>query len=193
MRKLKWVLISLGIALIVFVGYYGISIYQTLNNFNKDPGKTLFPESISNAIEPLAAPPKWEGKERVNILLLGGDSRGLKTKEIPRSDSMMIISIDPNTKKAIMFSILRDTYVKIPGFGEDRINTALVHGGPNLAMKTVSNLMGIPIQYYVYTDFQGFISVVNAVGGITLDVEKDMKYSDKFDGPEFDIDLKKGV
>ncbi len=126
----------------------------------------------------------------MNVLILGGDSRGLKKNEIPRSDSMMVASIDPVTKKAYLFSILRDTYVKVPGHGNDRINTAVATGGPNLAMKTVSDLLGIPIQYYVYTDFQGFIALVDAIGGIELEVEKDMKYRDS-EEPEFDINLKK--
>jgi polyisoprenyl-teichoic acid--peptidoglycan teichoic acid transferase len=137
-------------------------------------------------------PPKWEGKERVNILLLGGDSRGLKKGEVPRSDSMVVVSIDPVSKRPHLFSILRDTYVSIPNHGKNRINTALAQGGPSLAMETVSDLLGIPIQYYVYTDFQGFIALVDAVGGIDIDVEKDMRYSDSEDGPEYDIRLKKG-
>src|SRR5690606_33720966 len=132
------------------------------------------------------------GKDRVNILLLGGDSRGLSKNDVPRSDSNMVISVDPVTKKAHLFSILRDTYVRIPGHGMDRINTALVYGGPQLAMQTTSELLGLPIQYFVFTDFQGFMELVDALGGIELDVEKDMKYHDSVE-PEFDIDLKKGL
>jgi polyisoprenyl-teichoic acid--peptidoglycan teichoic acid transferase len=146
----------------------------------------------SNGSKNSYIPPKWEGRERVNLLLLGGDSRGLKQGEVPRSDSMVVVSIDPVSKRPHLFSILRDTYVSIPGHGKNRINTALAQGGPTLAMETVSELLGIPIQYYVYTDFQGFIALVDAVGGIDIDVEKDMRYSDSEDGPEYDIRLKKG-
>jgi polyisoprenyl-teichoic acid--peptidoglycan teichoic acid transferase len=137
-------------------------------------------------------PPKWEGKERVNILLLGGDSRGLAKDEAPRSDSIVVVSMDPVSKQMNLFSILRDTYVDIPGYGKNRINSALAYGGPALAMKTVSTLLDIPVQYYVYTDFLGFIALVDAVGGIDIDVEKNMRYSDSEDGPEYDIRLKKG-
>lgn len=106
---------------------------------------------------------------------------------------MLIVSIDPVTKQASLFSLLRDTYVQIPRHGYDRINSAAVYGGPNLAMETVSELTGLPIQYYVYVDFQGFIALVDAIGGVDYYVEKDMKYSSQADGPEYDIDLEEGM
>lgn len=200
MRKaVKWLALTLCFTLVLSVGYYGLSLYSSLNELNKDgaignifEGKNA--EGISYTIPKNEyKAPEWEGEERVNILILGGDSRGTKkTKEIPRSDSIMIASVDPVTKKASLFSILRDTYVEIPGYGSDRINAALAYGGPKLAMDTVSRYTGLSIQYYVYTDFQGFMALVDSIDGIYLDVEKDMKYQDAWDNHEFDIDLKKG-
>lgn len=199
MRKaFKWTFLALSALIVCFIGYYAYSFYSFARNIQKSPEDSPFknvqtqPLSVKKGKEDLT-PPKWEGKDRVNILLMGGDSRGLKENEIPRSDTIMVASIDPVTKKAHLFSILRDTYVKIPDYGQDRINAALAVGGPNLAMKTVSNLLGIPIQYYVYTDFKGFIALVDAVGGVEIDVEKNMKYSDSEDGHEYDINLKKGL
>jgi len=122
---------------------------------------------------------------------MGVDARGVKEGEIPRSDTMLVASLDPVKKKISVFSILRDTYVSIPDHGTQRINSAIRYG-PNTAMQTVSDLLGIPIQYYVYTDFQGFIKLVDAVGGVDYEVEKDMVYKTIADGPEYDIDLKKG-
>ena len=72
-------------------------------------------------------PAAWEGTERVNILLLGIDRRPGEAF-VSRTDSMMVISINPATKSASVLSIPRDLYVQIPGYGEDRINTALVYG-----------------------------------------------------------------
>ncbi|TBL69392.1 LCP family protein [Paenibacillus thalictri] len=194
-RKIKWVLLTFLLLVLAVIGYYTYYIVQFANHIQSKPNDTMFPTVKVKNIQKSEtfAPPKWEGKERVNVLLLGGDSRGLKKNEVPRSDSMMVASIDPVTKKSYLFSILRDTYVKIPSYGEDRINTALALGGPDLAMKTVSDLLGIPIQYYVYTDFVGFIALVDAIGGIDLDVEKNMKYSDSEDDHIYDIDLKKGM
>ncbi|WP_281890148.1 LCP family protein [Paenibacillus sp. YYML68] len=188
-------LFTLSLVLVLAaIGYYTYGFVQFANNIQSKPETTKF-SAISTKKTGGAdthAPPKWEGKERVNILLLGGDSRGLTKNEAPRSDSMMVVSVDPVTKKAVLFSILRDTYVKVPGHGGERINTALAIGGPNLAMKSAGELLGIPIQYYVYTDFEGFMALVDAMGGIELEVEKDMKYRDSVE-PEYDIDLKKGV
>jgi LCP family protein required for cell wall assembly len=195
-KKVKWTLISVGTLVLIFLGYYLISIYSSLDNFNKSDKESIFTKIEQNNPNPIdIAPPKWEGTQRVNILVLGGDERGLaKNKgEVPRSDSMMVVSIEPNTKKAILISILRDTYVKIPGFGQDRINAALALGGPTLAMKTVSDLLDIPIQYYVYMGFKGFIGVVDALGGVQIDVEKNMYWSDSEDDHIYDIDLKKGL
>ncbi|MBD2865833.1 LCP family protein [Paenibacillus sp. IB182363] len=192
-RKVKWIALSLTAVILCVVGYYGYSLYQFGNHIQEKQDDPLFsqfkPQPTSQKEE---APPKWEGKERVNILLLGADARGLSKNEVPRSDTIMVVSVDPVTKKANLFSILRDTYLKIPGHGDDRINAALANGGPNLAMKTVGDLLGLSIQYYVYTDFQGFMALVDAIGGIELEVEKDMKYRDS-EEPEFDINLKKGL
>lgn len=173
-----------------FVIYYFSSVYQGLNGLNKSPENSLFKEVSANDAQ-IVEPPKWTGTEPVNILLMGGDARGAAKGEVPRSDSMMVVSLDPIQKRIHVLSILRDTYTDIPEHGKNRINTAITHG-PNTAMKAVSDLLGIPIQYYVYTDFQGFIELVDAVGGVDFYVEKDMYYESKADQHEYDIDLHKG-
>jgi LCP family protein required for cell wall assembly len=195
--KLKWTILVMSGLILGVAGYYLYSFVHFANQIStKAGGSKLKPITAlqTPATDPIDVytPPKWEGSERVNILLLGGDSRGLKKNEVPRSDSIMIASIDPKTKHGVLFSLLRDTYVKIPGKSDDRVNVALALGGPELAMKTVSQLTGLPLQYYVYTDFKGFIALIDAIGGINFDVEKDMKYSDSEDGHEYDIDLKAG-
>ncbi len=191
-RVRPWRMLFVGIlfALICTAGYFAYSIYSFADNINNKDGIKGFDEKYQGDDY---KPPVWEGTGRVNVLLLGADSRGVENGEPPRSDTLMIASIDPVTKKASLMSILRDTWVKIPGNDEGRINSAFTIGGPNLAMKTVSELTGIPIQYYLYTDFKGFIALVDAVGGIDLEVEKDMKYTDAADGHVFDINLKKGM
>ena len=195
-KKIKWTAISIGAIAILFIGYYIFSVVTAVNHIGKpnvtSPIQIL---DLNSQKDPLLTAPKWEGTERVNILVLGADARGLEKtgNEVPRSDSMMVVSIEPNTKKALLISILRDTYVKIPGHGSDRINAAMTIGGPTLAMKTVSNLLDIPIQYYVYMDFKGFIGVVDALGGVDIDVDKNMDYEDAEDDHIYDIHLKKGL
>jgi LCP family protein required for cell wall assembly len=191
-KKWKWTLFSvlaLVVVALLLVGWKVYGTYHELGEMSKSKDESRFGQFED---KPEEKPPEWTGTERVNILLMGGDERGLRKGEVARSDSMMVASFDPVTKKAHLFSILRDTYVDIPGYKNNRINTAITLGGPNLAMKTVGNLLGLDIQYYVYVDFQGFIKLVDAIGGVDFYVEKDMHYTDAADGHVYDIDLKKG-
>lgn len=188
----KWLIITLSVivfAVIAALVYWGVGVYSALDDFNKDPEDSRFTEVTPE--KPVEVP-KWEGKERVNILLLGGDARDADENGVARSDSMLVASFDPVTKKAHLFSVLRDTYARIEDHGKGRINSAITMGGPNLAMKTVGDLLGLEIQYYVYTDFEGFKSLIDTIGGIYFDVEKDMHYTDNADGNRYDIDLKQG-
>lgn len=190
-RPWLWVLFSVVLLMAGVVAYFIVDNYNALNGLEKDPDKSIFNQFENNT--QLEAPPEWEGTERVNILFMGGDGRGKKTSNEPaRSDSMMIVSIDPVTKKAHLFSLLRDTWVQIPGHGHGRANEAIVYGGYKLSMQMMSELTGLEIQYYVYTEFEGFKSLVDAIGGINIDVEKDMKYTDNADGNRYDINLQKG-
>ncbi|HWO98307.1 MAG TPA: LCP family protein [Bacillus sp. (in: firmicutes)] len=152
--------------------------------------KTVTNENEAPAVQ-ATSPEKRENNDRINILLLGGDSRN---SEIQSSDSIMIVSIDPATKKVNLLSILRDTYVKIPGYGEDRISRAITMGGSSMAMRTVEEWAGIPIQYYVYMNLPGFINLIDVIGGVDIEVEKNMNYVDSNDDltSMYQIHLKKG-
>jgi LCP family protein required for cell wall assembly len=194
-KKNKWLrrtlygLLSVAVIAIGYAVYQAWTIYNALDNFSKDESESRFKAVVDKTVE---APPEWEGKERVNILLLGGDARGLAEGEIARSDSMIVVSIDPVTKRAHLLSVLRDTYVDIPGHGKGRANTAITLGGPNLVMETIGNLLGLDIHYYAYADFEGFKALVDAIGGVYFEVEKDMNYVDKADKNRYDIHLEKG-
>jgi LCP family protein required for cell wall assembly len=196
-KKWKWTLFSVCLVMIAILAYYIIPIIQFGMAIDKEPEESKYFKKfhIEDKTEDknVYVPPEWESEERVNILLLGGDTRGLNENEVPRSDSMMVVSLDPATKKAYLFSILRDTYAYIPDHYNTRINAALALGGPHLAMETVSDFLDMPIQYYMYADFEGFVALVDALGGIEYEVEKDMYYTSKADGPEFDINLKEGL
>jgi LCP family protein required for cell wall assembly len=122
-------------------------------------------------------PPAWDGASRINILFIGLDARDLETQSgPPRSDTMILVTIDPISKTAGMLSIPRDMWVNIPGFGYSRINTAyfdgegakLPGGGAGLAMKTVSQFIGVPVDYYLQVDFNVFIDIVNMLGCIEV-------------------------
>lgn len=116
---------------------------------------------------------KGEGDGRVNILILGIGGQGHEAPNL--SDTIMVMSIDPKTKDAAMLSVPRDLYVKIPASSTSRaqygkINAANAYGGPELAAQTVSNVIGVPIHYYILLDFSGFREAVDAVGGVDINV-----------------------
>ncbi|MCC6300232.1 MAG: LCP family protein [Anaerolineales bacterium] len=120
-------------------------------------------------------PPAWDGASRITVLILGLDARDTDTSA-PRSDTMILLTIDPLTKTAGMLSIPRDMWVNIPGFGYSRINTAyssgegnkLPGGGPELARKTVEQFIGVPVQYYAQVDFNTFVQFIDRIGGIDI-------------------------
>src|SRR5262245_60153484 len=122
-----------------------------------------------------ALPPAWDGASRITVLIIGLDARDLDTSA-PRSDTMILLTIDPLSKTAGMLSIPRDMWVNIPGFGYSRINTAyssgegnkLPGGGPELARKTVEQFIGVPIQYYAQVDFNTFIQFIDRIGGVDV-------------------------
>jgi LCP family protein required for cell wall assembly len=136
------------------------------------------------AIAPTPAPTLegWETSERINILLMGMDRRPGEAF-VSRTDSMMVVSIDPKTNSASILSIPRDLYVQIPGYGQDRINTAFVYGaiengdyldGAALAMQTISYNLGIPVEHFLMVDFGAFTRTIDLLGGIDVQVPYDI-------------------
>jgi polyisoprenyl-teichoic acid--peptidoglycan teichoic acid transferase len=121
----------------------------------------------------------WDGAGRVTVLLLGLDYRDWEAdQEASRSDTMILLTLDPQSKTAGIMSIPRDLWVSIPGFEHARINTAyylgdayqLPGGGPALAVKTVEQFIGVPINYYAQIDFAAFVRFIDEIGGVQIDV-----------------------
>ncbi len=131
--------------------------------------------------------------KRVNVLLIGIDvSLDDKRRVLPfaRSDTLILVSFDPEHNQLNVLSIPRDTRAQIPGKGETKINAAYAYGGPKLTIATVRSFLGVPINYYVKLGAESFARIIDALGGIEINVEKDMKYEDWWGG--LDINLKKG-
>lgn len=103
-----------------------------------------------------------------NILLIGSDSR--TSEDEGRSDAMILLSISNKTRSIQMISLLRDMYVEIPGHDGNRLNAAYAFGGPELLLETVSRNLDIEVNRYVVVNFQAFANLVDAVGGVELDV-----------------------
>ena len=112
------------------------------------------------------------------IMIMGVDKR---KDDVGRSDTLMIATVDPNIDKATLLSIPRDTRVKIRGHGYDKINAAFAYGGVELAGSTVENFLGIDIDHYIMVDTNSFVKIIDAIGGVEIDVEKRMFYEDPWD------------
>lgn len=110
-----------------------------------------------------------------NILLIGTDER--RTGDTERSDTMILLTIHPGNQKMIMTSLLRDSYVEIPGYGSSRLNAAYQFGGAALLIQTIEQNFKIAVDYYAKVDFYSFVDIVDAVGGVTIDVDEgEMNY-----------------
>jgi len=149
-------------------------------------------EGSGEEVMPRADLPEWEKKERVTILLLGVDKR--EGEHGPwRTDTMILGTIDPQSKTAGMLSIPRDLWVPVPGYGDNRINSAnfvgdrdkYPGGGPALAVKTVEYNFGVSVHYYVLLDFDGFEKIIDTIGGIDVNVERTL-HDEKYPDPSLD-------
>jgi LCP family protein required for cell wall assembly len=127
--------------------------------------------------------PLWDGGSRINIAFFGLRGGEINNGDCPACmDTIILMTLDPATKTAGMLSIPRDMWINIPGYGYTRINMAwtigenskLPGGGPGLAMKTVSQLIGVPVDYYVQADFGTFVSFINMIGGVDVYVNERM-------------------
>lgn len=131
---------------------------------------------IANAFNFSGATAQSAGKP-VNILVLGVDER---PDDGGRSDTMILLHLDPARESVRLLSIPRDTRVKIPGYGVDKINAAYAYGGERLALQVVQNWLGIPVDAYVKVNLRGFRAIVDRLGGVQIDVEKPMVYDDPY-------------
>ena len=124
---------------------------------------------------------------KTNIVVMGVDERD---EDAGRSDTLFVVMLDPKSNNISLLSIPRDTMVRIPERGWDKVNHAFAFGGHKLTQQTVEEFLGIQINNYVVVDFKGFKGLVDAIGGIDINVEKDMYYEDPYDN--LVIDLQQG-
>lgn len=193
-RRSVWFRILL-LALLAVAGSGALAgwyVYQALSRIVRvEPRLSVtLPGAQLGAQSEEVAPLEWTGRDRVNVLLVGLDQR--EQAEIPRTDTIIVASIDPATKSAALVSFPRDLWVQIPGYGNDRINAAYPLGeeareaarrsnkpvgltGPGLLRRTIETNFGIPIHFFVAIDFQGFIRGIDALGGVLVDVERPIK------------------
>ncbi|MBI3970012.1 MAG: LCP family protein [Chloroflexi bacterium] len=163
----------------------GAALYLAFDGVIDSAMTFLSTPSLTPSSQPA---PEWSGKSRINFLLLGTDQRDGE-KDPPRTDTIIVLTLDPESRSAGVLSLPRDLWVSIPGYDNERINAAYElgeqqkkGGGPELARKTVEELLGVPIHHYALIGFAGFEKLVDHVGGVVVDVErpiKDNEYPDQ--------------
>ena len=166
-KKLKtgpFVIIIIVVVLVLgYAWWNGKTNDLVPNRSNLDAGTTTFSDN------------------KFTILIVGADDNNKVIQDTGRSDTIILATVDVKNKKIFLLSIPRDSYVDIEGEGKDKINHAYAVGGIDLLIDTVEKTLNIPVDYYAVTDFDGFKSVIDTLGGIEINVDKRM-YFQTYDG-----------
>lgn len=172
-RRKKRKRILLGVLAFVLVGVLGATgaAWAYISGIEQEMNEDITPE----VVEALEAPAEYDGGT-FYMLLMGTDKSAAREQSTQyagdtfRSDSMILTRVDPQNKKVTMVSMHRDTEIEIEGYGLQKLNASYAIGGPALAIKTVSQMAGVPISHYAEINFDGFEDVVDALGGVEVDV-----------------------
>lgn len=168
-KKKKWLRITGIILLLLFIGIgvYAYSVYNSLTDAVETMHQPIERTKSDKRIEEVSL----QKKQPFSVLMLGVDQRN---GDKGRSDTMIVLSVNPSLNSVKMLSIPRDTRTKIIGKGSiDKINHAYAYGNEEMAMNTVENFLDIPIDYYIKVNMEGFKDIVDAVGGITVNNDLD--------------------
>lgn len=162
------------------IGSIMIYAYNMLHSFNYDD-LTADDSSSSQLGYDANGDKLINDKMILNVMLIGSDS--MSTGDHGRSDSLLILSLDLRHKKIKVTSLMRDIWVNIPGHGKDRLNAAYAYGGPKLTIDTIEKNFGIYIDRYAIVDFDGFSNIIDALGGIDLELSSsECVYINKYSG-----------
>lgn len=178
---------------------YGINTPEalSLNDSPEFPAGVNINAPLQSENGPAAVP--WDGANRVTILVMGLDYRDWEGDGPSRTDTMMLLTMDPVSRTAGILSIPRDLWVNIPGFDYGKLNTAYYlgelydqpGGGPGLAVQTVEDLLGVDINYYAQVDFSAFENFIDEIGGVEVEVPYEISVDPI--GPHNTITLQPGV
>lgn len=168
-KILFWILGILGVIL-VGTGIYVYNVYSKVTKTLDEVHQPLKRDSSPKRPEEVSV----KKESPMSILLMGADERG---EDQGRSDSLILITLNPGTKSMKMVSIPRDSYTEIVGKGKkDKINHAYAFGGIDMSVNTVENFLNVPVDHYVEVNMEGFKDIVNAVDGV--DVNNDLDFTD---------------
>ncbi|HET7615346.1 MAG TPA: LCP family protein [Bacillales bacterium] len=152
----------------------GAYAYQLYNSVQSAADKMYHPVNGGKVNVKEKKTARKDGPDPISLLLMGVDER---KHDVGRSDTLIVVTLNPDTNQMKMISIPRDTRVDIPGRGMNKINAAYAFGGTSLAMQTVKDYLDIPIDYYIRINMEGLSDLVDAVGGV--DVHNDISWHDE--------------
>jgi LCP family protein required for cell wall assembly len=209
----NWLLISLAVAFVLAASATAVLTFFAVRDFvvsrgikgvagispsseqEASPNMSGVPSGVADNV-PLQpqggpTPEPWDGSSRLNILVMGLDYRDWQDgNDAPRTDTMILVSVDPESRSVGILSIPRDLWVSIPGFDPNKINMAYRLGelykvsgeGPGLAMRTVGQFLGMQINYYAQIDFKAFERFIDEIGGVKIDVPEEIQVDPLGDG-----------
>lgn len=204
-RKFMWIfLFGVFIVITSWFSYFSWKVYDTskkIGSENTGSSPTAM-QYVENIVSPIVSvnrePLDGESEGRINILLMGAAGKNKPGGNL--TDTVMIASIDTNNKKVALLSLPRDFYVQIADMESySKINSIYKIGlkegtGVNLMKKTVENILDVPIQYYIIINYDGFEKVINDIGGINIENERNI-YDTRYPGPNYSyetFELSKG-
>ncbi|WP_036129100.1 MULTISPECIES: LCP family protein [Lysinibacillus] len=173
-----WIVGSLLAIFLIFIGAAYFTIQKTMNKINTPLIQTTDAAQLEEKTV--------IKKEPFSVLMLGVDER---KDDSGRSDTMIVITVNPEKQTMKMLSIPRDTRTEIIGHDTvDKINHAYAFGGVPMAVDTVENFLNIPIDYYVFINMEGFLQIIDTLGGVTINNDMDLTF-DEYHFPEGEITL----
>ena len=153
-------------SVIIFIAAAGAAAFFIYINSLNTTINSINTAEVENILAPIESP-----EEPVTVLLLGRDSRDTES-ERGRADTIMLLYLNPENASGSLLSIPRDTLVDIPGHGQDKINAAYAYGGEELMIKTVQDFIEADINHYITIDFQGFVDLIDALGGVDITIDR---------------------
>ncbi len=138
---------------------------------------------LRNKVQRILA--ETEGGEPQNILIIGSDKRASEPEDTGRSDTTILLRLDPDKDAIALMSIPRDLKVEIPGVGTDKFTAAFAYGGPKLTLQVVKELTGLQINHVVNVDYLGFVRAVYAIGCVYVDIDRRYYHSNAESSEEY--------
>jgi LCP family protein required for cell wall assembly len=185
-RILRWTLAVVLMSAVTIGGAVAYYVWNRLERITTTSDKNL------QAADTQLAPVVDAASQPAVALVLGYDKRYGSGSSRGHSDTLMLIRIDPQTKILSLLSLPRDLYVDVPGLGMRKINDAYAYGGAPLAIKTVSQVLGVKINYYVPVNFHLFRKTVDIFHGVYIDVDRRYYHANNSAGNYSAIDLQPG-